>query len=200
MENLLPNQYIIKQLAKCQFNAKYYDYKSKAEVDYNCDSKDEDILASGLCIFHDENYLQDKDNPKEHKQKVSKTLMDKVNDSIANNKALFCIGYYLLADVKIQGIFNKPVYFSRSKFQRVDFSSTKFSEADFGSAKFSGKADFSSVFIKDKVYFNYVLFEDGKKILFGIEDLSNFSFMNTDITRVRFSDRQGGEMRRTNLR
>jgi len=86
------------------------------------------------------------------------------------------------------------------QFQRVDFSSTKFSEADFGSAKFSGKADFSSVFIKDKVYFNYVLFEDGKKILFGIEDISNFSFMNTDITRVRFSDRQGGEMRRTNLR
>jgi hypothetical protein len=34
-----------------------------------------------------------------------------------------------------------------------------------------------------------VLFEDGKKILFGIEDLSKFSFMNTDITRVRFSDR-----------
>jgi hypothetical protein len=56
MENLLPNQYIIKQLAKCQFNAKYYDYESKAEVDYNCDSKDEDILASGLCIFDDENY------------------------------------------------------------------------------------------------------------------------------------------------
>jgi hypothetical protein len=94
MENLLPNRYIIKQLAKCQFNTKYYDYESKAEVDYNCDSKDEDILASGLCIFHDENYLQDKDNPIEHKQKVSKTLMDKVNDSIANNKALFCISIF----------------------------------------------------------------------------------------------------------
>jgi hypothetical protein len=37
---------------------------------------------------------------------------------------------------------------------------------------------------------NYVLFEDGRKILFGdIEDLSQFSFMNTDITRVRFGDR-----------
>jgi hypothetical protein len=34
-----------------------------------------------------------------------------------------------------------------------------------------------------------VLFEDGKKILFGIDDLSKFSFMSTDITRVRFSDR-----------
>jgi hypothetical protein len=45
------------------------------------------------------------------------------------------------------------------------------------------------MFIKEKAYFNYVLFEDGKKILFGIEDLSRVSFMNTDITRVRFSDR-----------
>jgi hypothetical protein len=34
-----------------------------------------------------------------------------------------------------------------------------------------------------------VLFDDGKKILFDIEDLSNFSFMNTDITRVRFNER-----------
>jgi hypothetical protein len=33
------------------------------------------------------------------------------------------------------------------------------------------------------------LFEDGKKILFVIEDLSKVSFMNTDITRVRFADR-----------
>jgi len=35
----------------------------------------------------------------------------------------------------------------------------------------------------DKAYFNYVLFEEGKKILFDI------SFMNKDITRVRFNDR-----------
>ena len=41
----------------------------------------------------------------------------------------------------------------------------------------------------DKAYFNYVLFEEGKKILFNIVDLSGISFMNTDITRVRFNDR-----------
>lgn len=34
------------------------------------------------------------------------------------------------------------------------------------------------------------MFENGKKILFGeIEDLSNFSFMDTDMSRVRLSDR-----------
>ena len=135
-------QYIIKQLAKCQFNAKYYDYESKAEVDYNCDSKDEDILASGFCIFHDENYLQNKDNPEEHKQKVSKALMDKVNDSITNNKALFCIGYNLPPDIRIHGTFSKPVYFSHAKFQRVDFSSTKFSAV----------ADFSEDYFRRRIY------------------------------------------------
>jgi len=31
------------------------------EIPYNCKSKDEDILASGFCIFHDKNYLQDKE-------------------------------------------------------------------------------------------------------------------------------------------
>jgi hypothetical protein len=47
-------------LAKCQFpTTKYHDYESHADVPYNCDIKEEeDILPSGLCIFHDKNYLQ----------------------------------------------------------------------------------------------------------------------------------------------
>ena len=57
-ENYLPNKAIVKQLSKCQFTAIYYDYESQAIVDYNCESKDEDILPSGLCIFHDESYLK----------------------------------------------------------------------------------------------------------------------------------------------
>lgn len=87
--------------------------------------------------------------------------------------------------------FSQSANFGLAEFsKKADFYSTIFSgEVEFSSAKFSGEADFSSTF-KDKAFFNYVLFEDGKKILFGeIEDLSKFSFMNTDITRVRFSDR-----------
>ena len=71
----------------------------------------------------------------------------------------------------------------------ANFHSAVFSRrANFGSAKFSGEARFSGTF-EGNAYFNYVLFEDGKKILFAIEDLSKVFFMNTDITRVRFSDR-----------
>ena len=90
----------------------------------------------------------------------------------------------------------KEANFNSAKFSKIaNFGEAEFSgQASFGSAKFFGEADFSSTF-KDNAYFNYVLFEDGKKILFGIEDLSRFSFMNTDITRVRFSDRaRWGEM------
>lgn len=158
-------------MAKCQFNAKYYDYESKAEVDYNCDSKDEDILASGFCIFHDENYLQNKDNPEEHKQKVSKALMDKVNDSITNNKALFCIGYNLPPDIRIHGTFSKPVYFSHAKFQRVDFSSTKFSAvADFSEAIFEGESTFRKThFSGEKVFFKKAIFQ-AKRTYFDLTE------------------------------
>lgn len=46
----------------------------------------------------------------------------------------------------------------------------------------------TSIQLNKETNFKYVLFEDGKKILFDTKDLSNVSFMNTDITRVRFSD------------
>ena len=88
--------------------------------------------------------------------------------------------------------FSESAYFGSAEFsEKADFYSTQFcGEAEFSSAKFSGEAEFSTSTFKAKAYFNYVLFEDGKKILFGeLEDLSQFSFMNTDITRVRFSDR-----------
>jgi Pentapeptide repeats (9 copies) len=251
-------------LAKCQFTIEYYEIEKKKMDKFYCE--EEASRSSSFCIFHDKSYLEDKSIFEEHRQEVSKTLMDKVNDSITNNKALFCIGYYLPADIRIQGIFNKQVNFSHSKFQRIDFSSAKFSgganfraakfsgitdfsaakfsggaifhsanfskEATFHSAKFSGvatfhsakfskeatfpsaefsgvaifyltrfsgvtifsaskfsgEADFRSEF-KDMAYFHYVLFEDGKKVLFEAEDLTKVSFMNTDITRVRFSGR-----------
>jgi len=86
--------------------------------------------------------------------------------------------------------FSEAADFSSAKFSgAADFTEAKFSEVSFRSAEFSGAADFSGISIKDKANFNYVLFEDGKKILFGIDDLSRVSFMNSDITRVRFSDR-----------
>ena len=162
-ENYLPNQAIAKQLAKCQFpTTKYYDYERQARVPYNCDSKDEDVLASGLCIFHDENYLkEDKDNRKEREQKVKEKLMDKVRKSVDQKEALFCIGYHL-PDIPLEEVnFTKPVYFTNCEFQgAADFRSARFiKETNFNSAKFSGQAaSFYSAKFSGEAYFSDATF------------------------------------------
>jgi hypothetical protein len=113
-------------LVKCQYPTKYWDYESLAEVPFHCDSRDEDILPSGVCLFHDENYLQDKDNHKEREQEVVTKLMVRVNKSIDQKEALLCVGYHLPDNIMIVD-FTKPVYFCQAKLQRIDFSSAKFS-------------------------------------------------------------------------
>ena len=61
-------------MANSQFTARYFDDERMELIDYKCDSSVDDILPSGFCIFHDENYLkEDKDNHKEHG--VSYTLL-----------------------------------------------------------------------------------------------------------------------------
>jgi hypothetical protein len=63
-------------LPKCQFTAQYFDYEIGGMGYFNCD--DEEPLASGLCISHDKDYLQDKTNNEEHKRKVMDRLENKV--------------------------------------------------------------------------------------------------------------------------
>ena len=91
--------------------------------------------------------------------------------------------------------FSKGATFSRVRFSELaDFSETKFcGKAYFTGATFFNEANFSCEF-NGEAYFNYVLFEDErKKIQFGqqeeVQDLSKFLFINTDITRIRFSDK-----------
>jgi hypothetical protein len=122
-------------LPKCQFTAEYYDYETRKEVDLNCQ---ELPLASGLCIFHDKDYLlQDKMNNEEHKRKVLDRLKHKVNHAISNNEALLCIGFQLpdfsLSDLSNRKEFTKPVYFNGSRF---------FGKADFSGANFQGRSIF----------------------------------------------------------
>ena len=187
-------------MAECKFTTKYLDHERSIKVDYNCDSKDEDVLDSGLCIFHDENYLQDRNNHKEHEQKVRDRLEAKVNKSVDQNEPLF-IGYHLPDIIFKRANFTKPVYFSECEFQGLAyFSSATFSaEADFSSANFQGVTDLNNAAFFDRTYFsdgqdlgtfngemrfNYTLFEAKEKIIFEMQDLSNVSFMNSDITCI----------------
>jgi hypothetical protein len=93
----------------------------------------------------------------------------------------------------------------------AEFSSSKFiSGADFGFAQFRRSASFRDVTFEGETIFIYTLFSDrtifechingpfflryvsfGNKdaVTFDVEDLSTTSFMDTDITRIRFSDK-----------
>ena len=104
-------------MTKCKFATQYYDYKIGKDIDFNCT---EEPLASGFCIFHDKEYLQDKTNYEEHKTKVLDRLTDKVNHAISNNEPLLCIGFQLpdfsLSDLSITKEFSRPIYFNGSQF------------------------------------------------------------------------------------
>jgi hypothetical protein len=148
-------------------------------------------------------------------------MKDKVNHAISNNEPLLCIGFQLpeftLSDLSISKDFTKPVYFSDSKFfgraffdgaifeGEADFSFATFkdktifdaanfqAEANFFISEFYGMTYFSGYF-NGKTEFHYVFYGVKEKVIFDVENLS-VSFMNTDITGVRFSDKAtwGGE-------
>jgi uncharacterized protein YjbI with pentapeptide repeats len=83
----------------------------------------------------------------------------------------------MFRDVKFQYKAN----FNHTRFKgKTDFYGTTFQEARFVHTHFEGETNF-----------NYVVFENGEKIVFipdTKEGLSNVSFMNTDVTRVRFDE------------
>jgi uncharacterized protein YjbI with pentapeptide repeats len=96
-------------------------------------------------------------------------------------------------------LFKDKANFRNSKFERrTRFRNVKFQDkANFVHTKFYGKTEFlgctfREAFFSPDVLFNrrtelkYVVFENGEKIAFMTKDLSNVSFMNTDVTRVRF--------------
>jgi len=86
------------------------------------------------------------------------------------------------------------VDFYRAEFSNkgyVDFTGAEFSNkgnVDFYRAKFSGDAVFDSVEFKSIVFFRYVKFISPQDVRFKTEDLSNVSFVNTDITRIFFDE------------
>jgi len=84
--------------------------------------------------------------------------------------------------------FSAITYFTRATFSaEANFSSTTFKENTyFHRPTFSDATYFSGKF-QGWSYFNYVSFGKPNEVRFEIEDMSLVSFMNTDITRIRFS-------------
>jgi uncharacterized protein YjbI with pentapeptide repeats len=79
-------------------------------------------------------------------------------------------------------------------FGESDFYLAHFSHVRFSGAKFTADADFTEASFS-LAYFRQVKFLNPEKILFASIDLSKVSFLDTDITRVRFNSsvRWGGK-------
>jgi uncharacterized protein YjbI with pentapeptide repeats len=109
----------------------------------------------------------------------------------SNFGANFQGGAYFFG-AEFQGVanFSEANFQGGTKFYDVTFQG----ETLFYNSEFYGKTYFSGKF-NGETKFNYVLFEGKEKIYFDIDNLSNVSFMNTDLTEVRFSDeaRWGGK-------
>src|SRR6185436_1955444 len=49
-------------------------------------------------------------------------------------------------------------------------------------------ARFAHTIFTERADFKFVIFQSGETVLFDVEDISKVSFMNTDISKVRFGD------------
>ena len=233
-------------MARCGFKTdiKYYDENTGKYIPYICPEPEENILDSGSCIFHDENYLTDLKNKEVNEQNLHR----KFSEKLAKSERLICIGYHipiissgeLYSDKSVnfsravfmgltnfnRAQFTKQANFSEAKFtKQVNFYSAQFTEfAVFYRAKFNDEAYFSRAYVKEAVFtqaqfkeaklyqtqfvekadfseiistvekahphldFYNVQFDDPEHITFLKDNLSEVSFVNTDITRVRFGE------------
>jgi hypothetical protein len=80
-------------VARCGFKTDnlYYDEKTRKFIQYRCLELEENILDSGLCIFHDKNYIKDPENKEAHEQNIKKKLTEKIEKS----EPLICIGFHI---------------------------------------------------------------------------------------------------------
>lgn len=85
--------------------------------------------------------------------------------------------------------FIHATFYEEAVFVQVNYLKANLKgEANFYGSDFHGKARFSGEFDVE-IKFNNVFFEGKEKVVFDTDNLSNFSFMDTDVTGVRFSNK-----------
>jgi uncharacterized protein YjbI with pentapeptide repeats len=76
--------------------------------------------------------------------------------------------------------------FNFAKFGNASFKGTIFEESDFSNVEFGENGVFFNSEFKKVAKFNSVLFEKPQHVIFDVKDLSMMSFLNTDISEIRF--------------
>ena len=202
----------------CTFKQDYLDFQSKKTETFPCDVKcieDKDrCLFHNENYLKGSNYPENKDKVIEKLQeriensKKNKTPLKCIGyylPDITLNKEEFTQQVYFnhckfqkadfsMATFKETADFSRTTFSSEADFSRTtfsseaDFSKTIFNDAvNFTRAKFSNESYFSGKF-KGTTSFNYSTFEKPNESRFEVEDMSMVSFLNTDITQIRFSD------------
>ena len=168
---------LIKYHERCHYkNTDYVSLNGKERVElfhagYECDENA--IEDKEFCIFHDNQFHLT------HPQEVIERLMEKIEDSIKYNKALYCIGYHI-PPVRIRKSFHQPIYFEKAIFHgKADFHHSQFKVANFRDAIFH-EVDFS------ETEFEYGLFSN---TIFSIVDFSMTQFIKVDVKNATFLEK-----------
>jgi len=92
-------------------------------------------------------------------------------------------------------IFDEANFIGKADFDSVkflgktNFNKTKFRLTDFTNSEFANELNFSGSEFNDKTKFHKVLFKKPARVIFDVEDLSKVSLIDTDFSRIRFSER-----------
>jgi hypothetical protein len=80
------------------------------------------------------------------------------------------------------------ITFNNTKFSNIHFKNIFLCRVYFEKSQFLNEASFSANTFQYEAYFDTVLFDKANKIYFLGDDLSNISFLKSDVTRIQFTD------------
>jgi uncharacterized protein YjbI with pentapeptide repeats len=98
--------------------------------------------------------------------------------------SIFATGDFSVAEFTEYADFMSTIFSEKANFTGTQFSK----KAAFYEARFAKEADFHNVQFAKEADFHNVQFADQENIRFLTDDLSQVSFVNTDISRVRFGE------------
>jgi uncharacterized protein YjbI with pentapeptide repeats len=114
------------------------------------------------------------------------------NVSFSQGQADFSYATFSKGANFLKATFSKGASFYKTTFSEGEANfwyATFFKgEANFFRAKFLAEASFVNTQFGEKLFFSETLFEKQNRVIFDNSDLSNVSFADTDITRLRFGD------------
>jgi uncharacterized protein YjbI with pentapeptide repeats len=171
-----------------KIDIRYRDEETGEYVPYKC-PETENILDSGLCIFHDENYLKESKNKEVNEQNFNRKFLEKM----AISESLICIGYYL-PDVSFEKKqFVKIVNFSGAVFVgKANFLEAQFTEAYFHYTQFKNEADFTEAQFTKEAHFYKAQFT--KEAHFsGAHFFKTGDFYGANFTETNFAGAQFAE-------